>query len=156
MLEEIVKVANAVSSNSIANGLIKDAQYEQSIYWIDEDTGLLCKCRPDILHANCVADLKTTKSANSRMFQYSMRDYGYHIQAAMIYEGLKAVTGKEYKDFIFIAVEKEPPYATVCYQLDELALLQGVSDFKSSLQHLKECKAAYSWPSYENQVIGLP
>lgn len=156
MLQDLQNMAKSVSSNSLANGLISGGNYEKSIYWIDAETGLLCKCRPDILHNNCVADLKTANCANPKAFQRSLYDYGYHIQAGMMYEGLKAITGREYKDFVFVVVEKEAPYATVCYQLDELALLQGIADFKESLRSIKECIDSDNWPSYENQVITLP
>jgi exodeoxyribonuclease VIII len=57
--EELQAMKASFEENTLAVQLIKNAQIEQSIYWNDPDTGILCKCRPDILHNNLVVDLKT-------------------------------------------------------------------------------------------------
>ncbi len=156
MMDNILGISRSIKDNQLADGLITGGQYEKSIYWIDEETGLLCKCRPDILHRNFVGDLKTTRQATFGAFQRSLYDYGYHIQAGMIFEGLRVLTGREYKDFVFITTEKEAPYMNACYQLDEYALAQGIADFHDSLRAMKECMTTNVWPGYPNATMGLP
>lgn len=160
MFESILAMSLSLHSNDLARQLVVDGNYEQSIYWVDEETGLLCKCRPDIWHREgsipFVGDIKTMRCASIRTFQSDLYSHGYYIQAAMIYEGLKATTGIEYKDFVFIAMEKTAPYPVACYMLDELSLLQGVADFKQSLRDIKLCMDNNDWPSYQNSIVGLP
>lgn len=69
-----------------------DLKTEVSILWIDEQTGVLCKCRCDTLvpindHA-IVMDLKTTAKIDD--VKYSIRDYDYAQQQVHYTEGLKA------------------------------------------------------------------
>jgi hypothetical protein len=155
-MREIEKMGFAIENHQFANPLIADALYEKSIYWSEQDTGLLCKVRPDIWHDDFICDLKTCASASHHDFQKSILNYGYHIQAGMIHEALKVVAGKEVKNFVFIAIEKEPPYAIGVYQLDDNALQKGIQKFKEIINGIKRCLDANEWPSYPPGLIDLP
>ncbi len=145
-----------LDENPTAKSLIEGAQYEKSIFWNDPHTNLLCKCRPDIMHSNMIVDLKSAVDASAREFQRSLYGYGYHIQAGMIHEGLKHALGLDIREFIFIAQEKVYPYAHAIYKLDDLALDQGISEFKNKLLEIKYCYEKNEWPSYPTQIITLP
>lgn len=153
---EIIEMGKSIQSNELAREVISDAWYEKSIYWTDDETGLLCKVRPDIWHNNMIGDLKTTVSASYRDFQRSILSYGYHIQAGMIYEALRVVNKQVMNNFVYVAIEKEPPYALAVYQLDELALEQGVRVFKDILRGIRRCIDENNWPSYDSGLITLP
>lgn len=153
---EIVKMSESINNNQWAEPLIEGADYEKSIFWTDPDTQLLCKVRPDIWHENFVADLKTTQRADLRSFTSSVYSYGYHIQAAMIHEAIKHALGKEVRDFVFIAIEKEPPYAIGVHRLDECALEHGIREFKDILMKIYICHENKNWPSYAPGLIMLP
>lgn len=144
----------AIDNHPAAFKLIENAKYETSLYWTDAETGILCKCRPDIWATNYIADLKTTFDASADVFQREVFKYNYHLQAAMIHEGIKNVTGEYIDDFVFIAIEKEPPYAIGIYQLDKDALQQGVLDFHALLHGLKLCQESGQWPGYDMGIVG--
>ncbi|WP_010597300.1 PD-(D/E)XK nuclease-like domain-containing protein [Rickettsiella massiliensis] len=61
-------MAESLHQNKVALKLIADAQIEQSLYWKDPNTGILCKCRPDILRSSLVADLKTAQDGSAWSF----------------------------------------------------------------------------------------
>jgi hypothetical protein len=147
---------DALMRDKEAKELIKGAHYEQSIYWIDEDTGILCKCRPDILHNSFVVDLKTTKDASYREFQRAFYSENYYLQMAMIHLGIKAVTGQSIMNFIDLAIEKEAPYCHAIYIIDEPAIQQGIDEFKHYLFRIKECMDSNYWPSYPTATLSLP
>ena len=153
---QITQMQRSINKSSSARGLIDGAVYEKSLFWIDADTGILCKVRPDIWHTNLVGDLKSTRSAAFKDFQRDIYGYGYHIQAAMIKEAIQALHGVTMKNFVYVAVEKEEPFATAVYQLDESAIEVGREIFKKTLHEMKECMIADSWPSYPDSVISLP
>lgn len=155
-LKEIEGMANAIDGHKDAKSLISGAEYEKSLFWTDPETGILCKVRPDIWHNNFICDLKTTQSGVYRDFQKSVYSYSYHIQAGMIQEALKHVLGIDMHNFIFVAVEKEAPYAVAVYQLDAMAISLGVAKFKNILQGIKKCQDENNWPSYPNSIITVP
>ena len=140
----------------LAVPLIKHAKVEPSLYWNDPDTGILCKCRPDLLRHTLVADLKTTKDASPRAFQKDVLSYGYHLQAVMIQAALQVLNGVEMNHFWFIVIEKEPPYLVAVYQLDDAALAEGRARFKQLLHDYQHCLSTQDWLAYPVQTISLP
>ncbi len=155
-LKEIEAMAQSIELHQEAKALISDAVYEKSLFWTDPDTGILCKVRPDIWHNNFICDLKTTASGAFRDFQKSVFSYSYHVQAGMIQEALKHVLGVQMENFIFVAIEKEAPYAVAVYRLDPLAVSLGVTRFKNILQGIKTCQDSNNWPSYPTEWIRVP
>lgn len=129
---------------------------ESSYFWQDENTGTLLKCRPDILHENMIIDLKTCADASPRGFQSAMVAGGYHIQGAMIRDGVRAITGRDITNFICIAIEKTYPYTTGIYIVDEFALEVGQEKYKQALVDLKIAKETNNFPDYGIQTISLP
>lgn len=136
--------------------ILSGGEIEQSIYWIDPNTGFLCKVRPDIYHNHMAADLKSCDSATPWAFSKAIYDKYYYIQAGMIAEAFKHVFNVDLKDFLFVCVEKKAPYAVAVYPLDETAIQKGRSDFKSLLFKYRDCLEKNEWPMYETQVITLP
>ena len=154
--QKILEIYNSVRENSIAFQLIDGAEYEKSIYWIDEETSLLCKARPDILHDNMVSDIKTALSADLYSFQFAIRDYGYHIQCAMMQDAIKYTLNKIIEDFIFIVIEKKRPFATAIYHLSQEAIQEGRKIYKQALLDIKECHEKNEWRSYPIQEVSIP
>lgn len=152
----IREMREALFNHSEAWALIENAQYEQSYFWQDEHSGLMIKARPDILRNNCIIDLKTCASADSRSFQRSMMDMGYHIQGAMVREGVKQLTGVDIPDVINICVEKTYPYQVGIKIIGTQALEAGHRKFKQALLDMKKCIEENYWPSYEPEIVELP
>ena len=142
---------NSVKSHPLSKEVLKSGIAEQTIIWIDEDTGLRCKCRPDWIPTgdnNTLADLKSAKNAAYHPFKRSMWDYGYDRQAAFYLDGYNAATGSEFDAFVFPAVEKKPPYLTGCYPVGEESMTKGREEYKKLLGQVKKCIETGHWPSY--------
>jgi hypothetical protein len=152
----LVAMRDSLQANAEAWDLITGAKYEQSYFWEDQDTGLMCKARPDILHGSMVVDLKTTKDASPRAFQSAMCNFGYHIQAAMILDAVRAVDKREIVTFINIAVEKEYPNSVGIYIIDPAAIEAGREKYKRILKEMKQARETNVWNDYESQIVGLP
>jgi len=127
--EQAILMSDAILTNPIAKNIIDSAQKEQSIYWTDEETGLLFKSRPDLLGSNISGDIKTCKSIGNYGFSKSCLDYGYFLQAAMCKIALESV-GQSFERFVFICAAKNEPYDVVNYVLDEQAIEYGINQFK--------------------------
>ena len=153
--EQAALMAMAVLRNADANALLQDCLVEHSIYFTHEKTGIQCKARPDAWAGALVIDLKTSASANHRDFQKSVFKYGYDIQAAIIKMGLASINTSLEK-FVFLAVEKEPPYAIGIYVLDEEVIDYATNKLGNLLLKYSECLQENKWPCYPLQSILLP
>ena len=138
MIQQAVDMGIAVRDNKLAQSVLDGCKIEQSIYFNHEPTGIQLKCRPDAMSNSLVVDLKTTNSANYRDFQSSAFCYGYFLQAAFVYQALRSI-GTKMEKFVFVAVEKEPPYAVGVYILDDEALDYGINQLDLLMERYARC-----------------
>lgn len=124
---------------------------EKAFFWTDDLTGEPCKIRVDCLteinDEIIIVDYKTTTNAATDAFIKSAINYGYDFQAGMYCEGVKQCTGKK-ATFVFIAQEKEPPYALNIMQADDLLIKRGYDVFRELLGIYHECKQTDNWFGY--------
>lgn len=122
-------------------------------------TGLLIKGLADCLctddnEMTVVPDIKTTQEGGASMFEFrnSIVNWGYYRQAAFYLD----LFGASF--FLFIAVEKEPPYAVACYLADHDMIVQGRRENERDLARIAECEKTGVWPAYPSGIhsIGLP
>lgn len=152
---------DALMAHPAANALLTSVpgEAEKSVYWIDKETGVLCRCRPDWWRDdNILVDLKTTEDASPEGFARSIAKFRYDVQDAFYTDGVKAATGKKPKAFVFIAVEKKPPYGVGVYVLDSESREIGRLQYQRDLQVFAECERTGEWPGYGDQIqtITLP
>lgn len=157
------KIAELICANKSANYLLR-GEVEQSVYTVDELTGIEYKVRPDsyriIGDRGIIADLKTTNDASTDAFMMDAVKYGYDMQAAMY----KAAMEKEFKipfDFVFVAVEKPEPHMINVMQCDPLLLTRGYDIFREYIGIYKECLETGDWYGYNGKhgyinTLGLP
>ena len=152
----LFNMRGALERHKEAWDLIQGAVYEQSYFWEDKESGLLIKARPDILHSNMIVDLKTCVSADSRSFQRTMIDSGYHIQGAMIRDAVRELEGRDIPNVINICIEKTYPWSIGIKIISEEALKEGQKRYKNTLIEMKSALENNYFPDYEIETIGLP
>lgn len=144
------EMSNAIMNTPLAAKLLK-GEKEKVFFWTDDITGEACKCRPDCINQTyskpIITDIKTTSDASLDAFMKSALNYGYDFQAAMYSEGYKASTGKT-PLFVFIAVEKEPPYAVNIFQADEIFLRRGYDLYREYIGIYHDCRITNNWYGY--------
>jgi len=157
-----LRLRESVWAHPTAAELLKGAGFnEASAVWIDPGTGLRCKTRIDRLTSLAGwpvdVELKTTKDASRAAFGRDINYYRYHQQGAMQLDGLNALAPHERK-FVFVAVEKEPPYCVAVYELEEDALQLGRDDYQKHLRMYAECLSTNRWPGYPDGIdyVSLP
>ena len=147
---QLLDIRKAVFEDADAGLLFTSpARTEHSLFWVDEATGVKCRCRPDFWRNDgIVVDLKTTADCSEYGFGRSAYDYRYFAQAAFYWDGIKAVTGTAPEAFIFVAVEgKESPEIFVeSYNVEAEELEFGRACYRKTLQTYKDCKASGVWP----------
>jgi len=135
-----------LSEDKTVRDLWQKSRREVSHFWIDESTGLLCKCRSDVENTkiSTILDWKTCQDAREHATQNAMASYGYHESAAFYLDG----TGLDY--FIWCWVEKTPPYAAqleYCHRDDEIIQVGRVL-YRRHLDIYKRCLDSGTWPAY--------
>ena len=146
----------ALQNHKEAWELIQGAIYEQSYFWKDKESDLLIKARPDILHDNIIVDLKTITCAASKPYQRAMVDSGYHIQGAIIRDGIRELEGRDIPNVINLCIEKTYPFAIGIKIISEQALDEGRIRYKKILMEMKSAIDNNYFPSYEPETIDLP
>jgi hypothetical protein len=152
-------MVRAVVAHPTARALLLDGMPECTLKWSDPETGLLCKARPDYYLediATCV-DIKSTMDAREDAFSRSIYSLGYHRQEAHYVSGFRAV-GRPCEDFLFLAIEKEPPHDLSIWQLDDEARELGQEQIRRAMRLLAKHTEEDDWPGYPSGIhrISLP
>lgn len=162
-MDQITAMADAVRAHPLLGPILDDEEnaIEHSILWRDAETGVACRCRPDIWSVEdaCILDLKTTEDASPRAFARSALTYRYHCQSAFYRSGAQALLDQDHDHrFIFAAVEKSPPYAVAVYEIDPTSTVIGEEEIRADLRRYAECLATGVWPGYPEaaQTLELP
>lgn len=150
-----LSMANSIQSDDAIMSLLQDCKIEQSIYFNHKKTGIQCKVRPDAWSNGLVFDIKTSADASYKSFQSSCANYGYFIQAAMIKQALESLD-IEFIEFVFIVVEKEPPYALAVYSLSQESIEYGENKYNEMMDGILYCMERDNWPSYRVQQLTPP
>lgn len=145
--QEIRGIARAVRGHSICEPAIRAGKAEVSLFWDWE--GVPCKARLDCYYAGDIWDAKTTTDLSR--FERSIFDWGYHYQAAWYLWGAQQV-GLKADRFLFIAVDKEPPYCVRVVELDKETLDYAHKKNTQALKLYKKCLKENNWPGYPEKI----
>lgn len=158
--DAVVKgILASIAGNSTANSLIKNLDAtEATVQWQDA-RGFDCKARFDGYSSELktIFDLKSARSAEKSEFSKSIFNFGYYIQAAFYFRAAAAAE-LDMQHFVFLAVEKEPPYAVAVYRLDTEAVELGKKHVNNLLNVYDYCLSTNRWPSFADKIqdIGMP
>jgi hypothetical protein len=143
--------------------LLQTGYAESSVFWIDDETGVFCKARPDWVHPLpdgrvILLDLKSTVDPAPQAFGRTVFTFGYHRQEAHYSRGFTAATGLEVAAFVFGAVSAEYPFVAVPYMLDDESRLMGYADRHRLMATYAECDRSGMWPAFGSgvQLVSLP
>lgn len=155
---QLIGMRDNVLAHPVAGNLFRTGLAEQSVYWTNEESGLLCKCRPDwwMPDIRLIVDLKTTEDASPGAFSRACAKYRYHVQNAFYRDGISSFEIP--LGFVFVVVEKTPPYAVALYELDDQAIMAGHVLYQEDLNSLAHCEKTGRYPGYSEriEVLSLP
>lgn len=145
-----LNIRDAVYRHPIAAGLLTGGKAEQSFYAVDSETGELIKCRTDYLHDSgaMIVDLKSTEDASPDGFGKSAANFRYPVQTAWYNGVLDSAFGEHPQDWVFLAVEKKPPYAIGIYFMEPDVVARAHMAARRDFLRIVEHKRANHWPDY--------
>lgn len=163
--ERVHAMATALRDHPVAAALFDPTRGkpEQTLVWVDQDTGVWRRARPDWLPnpgtgRMVVPDYKTCRSASPEAIQRSIHEYGYHCQAAFYTDGVRSLGLASDPAFVLVFQEVQPPHLVTVAQPDAVAMRIGRSLNRHAIDLYAECTAADRWPGFSDDVelIGLP
>lgn len=158
---EVITTQEMATANAVRSSLLENTKVAQILnvghpevtnFWHEPETGEKCKGRADWIHGSqgsLLVDLKTCEDASPAAFAKSVINYRYDVQAAHYCEGF------DIDKFVFIAVEKKPPYAVALYVVDDQLLERGQYLRMKNLRTYSGCKNTGTWPAYRNEIQPL-
>ncbi len=149
-------MADSLRGHPLAAKILDGGQFELSLVWIDEKTGLTCKARLDAFKAGVIADWKSVaSSASPSAVMREAAKLKYYIQLHHYEQGTKAVGLDEYPELGFFFVEKYAPYLCAFYKPDITFLELGKVAWERLMFRTAECTKNNEWPGYDQGVNDL-
>lgn len=153
----VLAIRDRVHTHPVVSGLLTGGKAEQSFFAIDPETGELVKCRPDYLQENGFAmiDVKSTKDAGPEAFGKDGGNYKYDISVPWYFDVLDYLYGEVPQHFIFLAIEKEPPYAMGLYYAKPKDIERARESARRNFARIINAKRTNHWPDYAEEVLPL-
>lgn len=135
---------------------------ELAMGWEDARFKVACKARIDRYVADfdgspAIVDLKSTADAGVESFRRSIETFDYGLQAAFYLDGMETLS-PHYRQWIWVAIEKHPPFACALYTPDDEVLEAGRGRYRTAIAaHLEGVRTGI-WPGYPQRplLIGRP
>ena len=158
--ESIRRIGLELDKHPVANSVLRSGgKSEVSCFKRDAATGLMLKGRADYLTSDIngmttIVDLKTCGfgDASEAAFSREIAKWKYHQQAAFYLDLFGATF------FLFVAAEKEAPYAVNVFRLDAESIAVGRAANEAALQSIAAAEASGDWSCYppELHTLTLP
>ena len=137
----LLKMRQAILDHEIISEILNQpGRCEVAGFFKDQETGVECKIKPDKISPSrkWIIDLKTMREINGRAVLSTAIESGWHVQAAHYLEGANAIDGADsYTKFMFLCVQKSPPFTVACYVCSDELIEAGKNLRKKALLNFK-------------------
>lgn len=155
------RVRQRLAAHPVVGPLLNSTSMkETSLFWTDPETGLKCKCRPDVLNLGhgLILDTKSARDIQVHMIESENWNRRHLFSPPHYAAGVENVTGEVIKAYIFIAFEKTRPFDVQPFVLPDLELQAGAESVRQLMRKIAECKITGKWPGRSPDIIpiGIP
>lgn len=164
--DQVHAMADAIRRHPVASALFApgSGRPEQSVFWRDEQSGVMRRARFDWLpHPRAgrliIPDYKTCRSADPAALARAVDEYGYHQQADWYRTAAQATgLGDEHTAFVFVCQEMTAPYLVTVFEPDMVALRIGAAKNRRAIETYARCTETGHWPAYADDIpyLSLP
>lgn len=152
--ETIEEMLSSCYQDEMVQRLIKNTEYQLSLFWEDKVTGLKLKTRPDICQRkkNVVVNVKTCIDGSPKAFSKDLANHEYPLQACVEILGCLATGVMESVDnYFWLVVEKNPPYNATIYEFDQGDIKASMDELEFLFHKVKKAQEADFYPGYSDQ-----
>jgi hypothetical protein len=156
--EDVKGMIESVLRHVKARIIVETGVKQESAFAIDKETGLMRKVRPDarIFSNNSrivLVDVKSTFRGGAVLaaWQNQCARMAYHIQDTYYSDVYADLYERPY--FLFIVVERKPPYACRIFQLDPEGKEHARKKCRAALEQFRRCQETGIWPAYNEEIV---
>lgn len=158
----VTQMAKSVLAHPEAKKLFERAECrEQPFRWTNEQTGVRCKCKPDLLWTagRIIGDIKTTSNPNPGAWSRQAASFGYDRQGAWYSLGLETCFQSGDFKFLHICVGSQEPWECACYFIENEFMEHARFQNQQTLNSLAIAQRTNTWVSEQNtkfKTLALP
>lgn len=141
--------------DSVIQKLIANTEYQLSLFWTDQETGINLKTRPDICQRkkNVIVNLKTIQDGSPSEFSRDLAKYDYPLQAAIEIRGcLESGLMDQVDHYFWLVVEKEPPFNATLYEFDKSDQQYSLDELDFLLRKIQKAREENLYPGYGDRA----
>lgn len=145
----VCDMADQLAAHRKAMELLSVGEPEVSAFAVDDETGVLMRCRYDWHRPTIGVDYKSTVAggADPDRFVKIAFDLGYFTQQDW-YCHVAEILGESLQGFGFLVQEKEPPYLVTVVELPSELVELGRQRNRYARQVFRDCTESGLWPGY--------
>lgn len=152
--ETIEEMLSSCYQDKVIQGLIKNTEYQLSLFWTDPVSGIKLKTRPDICKRkkNVIVNLKTTLDGSPEAFSKDINKYDYALQACI--ESLGCVASgimPDVDNYFWLVVEKVAPFNATIYEFAKSDLEACMDNLEFLLNRIAKAEKQNLWPGYSDK-----
>lgn len=119
--------------------------------------GVSIKARPDLINLTdgIIVDWKTTSDGSPQEFAYSVSKFGYWLQPAWYKALVEDYFNREFR-FVFVCVEKHPPYNVSLYEQSDIEERYAKKQMAIALDAWAHAKETGEWTAYSEDIVTMP
>lgn len=154
-METINAMLESCYQDSAIQGLIKNTEYQTSIFWTDEDTGMKLKTRPDICKRkkNVIVNIKTAEDGSPKAFSKDLANHEYPLQAIQEITGcLRSGLMDSVDMYFWLVVEKKAPFNATIYEFDQSDIAASMDEYRYLLNKLARAREEDKFPGYSDRA----
>ena len=152
---KLMLMRDSVMAHPDARWLLEQAGHsESSIYWTDNETGELCRCRPDRKLNQYPILLDVKKVDDMGRFERHVEEFRYHVQNAMYCDGYEQTFG-ERPEFLFLAVSSSIEcgrYPVRVRPLEPDWIAAGRELYRRDLNTFHQCRVNNDWHDFKPAI----
>lgn len=153
--ETIQHMMESCYQDAVIQKLICNIEYQLSLFWTDEVSGLRMKTRPDICKRkkNVVVNLKTALDGSPKAFSRELANLDYPLQACIEMEGCIKSGLMDFIDtYFWLVVEKEPPYNATIYEFEKADIMASMDELEYLKNKVARAIKENFFPGYSDRA----
>lgn len=152
--DAIEEMLSSCFEDSVIQALIKNTEYQLSVFWTDEETGLNLKTRPDICkrNKNVIVNVKTILDGSPSSFSKELVNYDYPMQACIEIMGCEASGLMQVDTYFWLVVEKVAPFNATIYEFTESDRKACMDSTKYHLHKIAKGREQNKFPGYTQEA----
>jgi hypothetical protein len=153
--EYIEYMLESCHKDAVIQKLISNTEYQVSLFWTDQESGINLKTRPDICKRkkNVIVNLKTTNDGSPAEFSRELANYDYPLQAAIEIRGcIESGLMPQVDNYFWLVVEKVPPFNATLYEFDKSDQLSSLDELDFLLKKIERAREEDLYPGYGDRA----